>query len=218
MPAYIAVISVINLVLGMFLARMLSSSNTIASPAPLDHDPLPTESIVETLQGTGERTAEESEHNAKIGPSSQHDSEQPTADTANNQAAPQPDPWTAIAAQLQELNDEVQVGRTSPDPQSARNAASRLRTQSATWQQQCEDALQRERSGEQSKAIASAESSPAIEALVFQIKTTLSKIDTLDFESPLEAVLDSLQAEIESLESLQKSVTNTFHQTVNADS
>ncbi len=210
MLAYIAVIAVINLVLGMHLARMLSSS-ALASPTILSHDPLPTESIVETLQGTGERTAEEPEHNTTTAPSSQQDSEHSTAAIANNQAAISPDPWTAIAAQLQELTDEVQACRTSPDPQSARNAASRLRTQSAAWQQQCENALQHDQSGEQLKADASAESSTAVEAFVSQIKTTLSKIDTLDFEPSLDAVLDSLQCEIESLESLQKSVADAFH-------
>lgn len=198
----------------MLLARILSSS-AIASPAMLDHDPLPTESIVETLQGTGERTAQEPEHNATTGPSSQQHCEQPTADIANNHAATPPDPWTAIAAQLQELTDEVQACRTSSDPQSARNAASRLRTQSAAWQQQCEDALRHEQSDELSKTIAAAESSTAIEALASQIKTTLSKIDRLNVESSLEAVLDSLQSEIESL---QKSVTDTFHHTVNTGS
>lgn len=200
-----------NLAMGMLLARLLAPPPVVTRTAILDSKPLHTESVVGDWRGNGSYSDELAEAEVVAPPSAEKVTALPNAESQITIPA---EPWFEIATQLAELSNEIQLCLTSSNLQIARVTADKLRTQSTVWQQHCENALQHEQPTRRSDDAATTKSAEAIEALASQIRSTLSRIDTLDYEGPLEAVITSLQSEIESLDTLQKSVAESLSQTM----
>lgn len=207
MLAYIAIVAVMNLLLGMVVARMLAPARAGRKSAPRNREPLPTESSAETLQGSGE---EEDDVASGGEPSRETDSASATTDSATDGNDVIVETLATIANELQELSKDVETCRTVGDTQLLRATVEKMRTMSTAWREQCEQGAHTEQPDEDTLPIQPGPPATAIEALVSQIRTTLSQIDEIDLESPLESVVDALQREIESLDSLQKTIVESF--------
>lgn len=202
MIAYVSLVAVTNLILGMALAQYLSQSgaHTGDTKKKQRHDP---RSVTDSLS-TNDDEAVETEVTAvaittvELNEDVPEETEVVTpADVGKPTLAAL---WREFSAQLRDISDRIRYCRTAQDIALAQQAASRLKLFVKEWYAQFEECLHREQPEESSQPAAAGQSLGAVEMFAAQLETTLSNIDALDFTLPVDDVLDLLNRELETLD------------------
>jgi hypothetical protein len=204
--AYVALVAIGNLFLGMVLARIVPPSTLLphrfaAQPRAGRPQPEPLEQKVEVLN-SAVLPAEVIDH-GQPAPTEKSDEEKTTA---RGSAPAVVKNWDDFSHQLSDVKERTHYCRSIQDAQLAEQAAQQLRACAKEWYGQFERCLRGERLDDATQALVEGKSMNAVEMFAAQIETTLSNIDALDFNTSVDDVLNVLERELEMLDRQQKSV------------
>ena len=207
MTAYVALVAIGNLFLGMVLARIVPPSTLLphrfAAPPRVGRPrPGPPEQQVMEVPNSAVLPAEVIDH-GQPAPTEKSDEEKKTARSSAPAAVKN---WGDFAQHLRDVKDRTHYCRSAQDVRLAEQAAQQLRACAKEWYGQFEKCLRGEKLDDATQALVEGKSMNAVEMFAAQIETTLSNIDALDFSTSVDDVLNVLERELEMLDRQQKSV------------
>jgi hypothetical protein len=221
MFVYIALIAVVNLLLGAYLAQVFDLSQIF----PFRRRSVP---AAETL---GHRAASETgaisramvdEHSAQAAETASDDfngisSPSDRETRIQKKALPKTvKTWDDFAQQLRDLKSRTRYCRPAQDMKLARQAAEQLKACAIVWYAQFEKCLLGDELDEATRDLVAGAEMGAIEMFAAQIETTIANIGALDFTGSADDVLNLLEKELELLDSQQRSVAGGKKQLVPA--
>ena len=203
MIAYIAFVAVVNLLLGMLLAKILPPAKLRRTELPSIELPDPPARTV-VLPPSSVTRVEPIEREPVVPVAHEDESESHRERKAPPAALKT---WADFAQQLRDVKDRTRYCRSSQDMRLARQAADQLKACAQIWYAQFEKCLLGEELDEATKSLVEGADMGAIEMFAAQIETTLTNLNALNFEGPFEEVLNSLERELGLLDDQQKSVS-----------
>ena len=207
MTAYVALVAIGNVLMGMMLARYLPPSAIFpqrTSPGSRTDQSWPApqpEADVEMSQlwVTDEDLADNDQASTTVKPESEENKLREVAPALMKS-------WADFAQQLRDLKERTRFCRPAQNMQLARQAAEQLRACGQVWYSQFEPCLRGEELDDGAKALIEDAEIGDIEMFAAQIETTLTNIDALDWTGSVDEVLNSLERELDLLDKQQKSV------------
>jgi hypothetical protein len=199
--AYIAFVAVVNLLLGMLLARIVppprrGSTSQPVIPEPAERKVVLPPSLVIRIEPTPP------DQSAPVAIK-----DEPELRHKERHAPPgELKTWADFAQQLRDVKDRARYCRPAQDMRLARQAAEQLKGCAQIWYGQFEKCLVGEVLDDATQALIEGADMSAVEMFAAQIETTLTNLNALDYNGPVNDVLDALDRELALLDSQQKSV------------
>ncbi|MCC7475098.1 MAG: hypothetical protein IT425_06855 [Pirellulales bacterium] len=215
MIAYVSIIAITNVCLGVLLARMLAVPAEPPSVPPvlqaeprvradidLPDDILDPEKKAPATTAPAEEPAEEPEKKPP---------------TVAEEPAEEPKPaapgriksWTEFAVQMRDIQDRTRYCLMAQDMKLTQQAAEQMKACAIEWYSQFESCLRGEKLDDATQALVEGKSMMAVEMFAAQIETTLSNMNSLDFTLSVDEVVEILDREIELLYRQQRCVASS---------
>ncbi len=204
--AYVALVAIGNLFLGMMLARIVPPATLLPhrfAPQPRvgRPQPEPAERKVEVPKSV-------------VIPAEVVDRHQPAPTEEADEkikkvrglAPAAVKNWGDFAQHLRDVKDRTRYCRSAENMRLAQQAAEQLGACAKEWYGQFEACLRGEKLDDATQALVEGKSMNAVEMFAAQIETSLSNINALDFTANVDDVLNALERELEMLDRQQKSV------------
>lgn len=200
MTAYVALVAIGNVLVGMMLARILPPSaicpqyfspRSRARRMRPERKPEPTVRTVEMPQSSATRE--------ELADRDQPDSADKSIEEERKPRHAAPDfvkSWADFAQQLRDVKDRTRYCRPAQDMKLARQAAEQLRTCAQVWYAQFEPCLSNGELDDATKALVAGAEIGDIEMFAAQIETTLTNINALDWTGKVDEVLNCWSASL----------------------
>jgi hypothetical protein len=210
MVAYIALIAVVNIALGIYLTRavdlrqlgLASGKQKSADSQPIrpSAEEMPEECSATTVDGSSAGKADDAS-STPLTPT-----DEPASPTKNPLPPTNVKSWDEFAHQLRDLKQRTTYCRPAQDMKLARQAAEQLKACATVWYFQFEKCLLGETLDDATRELVEGADMGAIEMFASQIETTITNVGAIDYTGPVNEVLDLLEKEMALLDSQQKNV------------
>jgi hypothetical protein len=211
--AYVAFVAILNVFLGMVLARIIPAGDALPRRAPT------------RLRASHAASADlETAHaDADVFRSSIPNDAQPTQQqtvcTPNNNEANSTKPsrtpqaaaktWDDFAHQLKGIKDRAQYCRSARDMRLVQQNTEQLKACAQVWYSQLEQCLAGQAPGDASQTLSLDVDLIAVEMFAAQIESTISNLEGLSFTGPVDDLLNTLDRELDLLDKQQKQVARS---------
>jgi hypothetical protein len=217
MLAYIALVAVLNVLLGAFVAQVVDLSPFfcfIRRTPPMTHiddslnvgrqDDIPisspeTSASVEGFTGQSKELVQTETEDVPLLKKT------PPANAKT---------WGDFAQQLRDVKSRTRYCRPAQNMKLARQAAEQLKACAIVWYSQFEKCLLGEELDEETRMLVSGADMGAVEMFAAQIETTITNLGALDFTGSVDELLNLIEKELELLDNQQKKVASNREQLV----
>jgi hypothetical protein len=199
MTAYVALVAITNVLIGVMLAWYLSPSATLFRPASTLTVPIDPAIELQRVLAYSDELYERKPLGTRGTP-------EPEAKKPSHAAPIYAKSWADFAHQLHDLKKRTQFCRPAQNMQLARQAAEQLRACAQVWYSQFESCLSSVKMDEAVQALVAGAEISDIEMFAAQIETTLTNINALDWNGSVDDVLNCVERELDLIDAQQKSV------------